>query len=318
MPQMPEDDLTYSPTESLADSPTESDCFPTTKLYDVVQEAFAEPIRPRPLVACATRLSSQQPPRVWTPEEARQAHNFHELMVMKREHSCRGLFSDMEVPSCDGSSIDTLPRHDMSDAHSEPTSDRRPSNKGATSETTGQPLLANGGDPSPCPFATYTTARPSMPMPECGEAMQPLRPGDMLSVSKFESPHFNELKAYLREIEAWGADPSTLVVAPRDNAAIEALQFVPIVTPQRQSGLPASTSKLADQQQDATLRLRPRTPPPARDDSPSSYWREAAFEEDTLMTITHDVEAALLMTITHDADAATLSVARSPTRPQTH
>jgi hypothetical protein len=199
VPQMPEDDLTYSPTESLADSPTESDCFPTTKLYDVVQEAFAEPIRPRPLVACATRLSSQQPPRVWTPEEARQAHNFHEFMLMKREHNCRGLFSDMEVPSCDGSSIDTLPRHDMSNAHSEPTSDRRPSNKGATSETTGQPLLANGGDPSPCPFATYTTARPSMPMPEC--AVKPCSHLDLVTCYQSLNSnlfHFNELKAYLR------------------------------------------------------------------------------------------------------------------------
>ena len=33
VPQMPEDDLTYSPTESLADSPTESDCFPTTNSF---------------------------------------------------------------------------------------------------------------------------------------------------------------------------------------------------------------------------------------------------------------------------------------------
>ena len=45
--------------------------YPIIRPYDVVKEAFAEPIRPRPLAACATRLSSQQPPRVCRPPRKR-------------------------------------------------------------------------------------------------------------------------------------------------------------------------------------------------------------------------------------------------------
>ena len=51
----------------------------------MVKEAFAKPIRPRPLVACTTRLSGQQPPRIWTPEEALEAREFQEYMAMKRD-----------------------------------------------------------------------------------------------------------------------------------------------------------------------------------------------------------------------------------------
>ena len=279
-----------------------ADCFPYIKPYDMVQEAFAEPVRSSPLFVCSTRLSSQLPPRVWTPEEARQAHLFQEYMRTKRENHCRGLVSDMQVPARDGSSIGMLPRHEMSVTNSEPTTCRRPSSMVAACEAPEQLPLANSGDPRPGSFATHATARPSMPMAEYGETRQPLRSGDMLPVFKSE---FNELKALPREIEAWGGDPPTLVVVPRDKAAIEVLQFVPILTPQRQSSLPASTPELADQQREATRRLRPQTPPPARCDSPSSYWCDAAFDMVTSATITHDAEAALPMTITHDADAAT-------------
>ena len=168
-------------------------------------------------------------------------------MRTKRENNCRGLVPDMQVPARDGSSIDMLPRYDMSVTNSEPTTCRRPSSMVATCEAPEQLPLANSGDPRPGSFATHATARPSMPIAEYGETRQPLRSGDMLPVSKSE---FNELKTLPREIEAWGGDPPTLVVAPRDKAAIEVLQFVPILTPQRQSSLPASTPELADQQRE--------------------------------------------------------------------
>ena len=117
--------------------------YPIIRPYDVVKEAFAEPIRPRPLAACATRLSSQQPPRVWTPEEALEAREFQKYMATKRDLSRCARSDETQVPPRDDSSMNTLPENHTSlnidwilDTYSNPTSDRLAISKGAINETT--------------------------------------------------------------------------------------------------------------------------------------------------------------------------------------
>lgn len=78
------------------------------------------------------------------------------------------------------------------------------------------------------------------------------------------------------------------------------LPFVPIPAPQRESGPPASGP--ADRQGDAPPRLRTQMPPPVQENSPLSFWREAAFvifDEEPQMTY----ESPLSTQATTDAGA---------------
>ena len=251
-----------------------------TVVHDVVAKAFHEPQQQRTLVACATRLSSSQPPRVWTETEEIAFKQFAEYATAKRELSNRNRADETQAQTHTDNIMNALPTTHpechIPDSHLNPRPDRSATDEERSIQIKNysRPSTPSGG-PNPRPLASDATTQLNVleaaSARYSGQNQQRYRAGRS-PPSNYQPIHIN------REIEAWGADPPELPAASMDTRT-ETLQFVPIPAPLGEDGLP--TSSLAGQQRNGPSRLRPQTPPPTRDDSPSKFWRDDAFQEDS-------------------------------------
>ena len=261
-----------------------------THTADVVETAFGEAPQPRVLV-CAARMSSGQTVLPYTREHMAAAEEWRRYTELRNAITRKPYES--QVPPSQNPTAGLPP----GGATATPTPHRPSATSEAPAPTdpmvTASADCASGGPTAASDEnrAAATSQRRSVHAhPRTGGALPCAMKSANVSIKTGHPVNSNPLYGCVpmcvtKEIHAYGGDPPESV-PPRKRVKAEVTLFVPIPFSPISDGTEASEP--AGQGERMRPNLRPKTPPPVRDGSPSvtsdahspsKYWREAAGSE---------------------------------------